>query len=128
MSTQRAARSLAVVCATVTASLFLTPALAISDHGHLNRPGGGGGGPHGSDDCVTPGEYDKVKVHQSRTSVHKRFGTSGQRTSISHHGARTDEVREYDVCNSPDSSVTVSYRKAGDGPFKVVSKTAVFVG
>ena len=127
MQTRHAARGFAVVCVAVTASLFLTPALAASDHGHPTKPGGGGG-PHQSDDCVTPQEYDKVKVHQSRTAVHKRFATSGHRTSISHSGQRTDEVRGYDVCDSPESTVTVSYRKTGHGPFKVVSKTAVFVG
>ena len=58
----------------------------------------------------------------------RRTSGPGRRTSISHHGGRTDEVREYDVCKSPDSTVTVSYRKAGNDPFKVVSKTAVFVG
>jgi hypothetical protein len=128
MRTKRAVRGVAVVCAAMAASLVLTPALATSDHEHPNKPPGGRGGSHQTDDCVTPREYDKVKVHQTRTSVHKRFGTAGQRTSISHNGERADEVREYVVCDSPDSSVTVSYRKVAHGPFKVVSKTAVFVG
>jgi hypothetical protein len=73
-------------------------------------------------------EYDKVESGQTRASVHRSFDTSGHRTSITHHGRCTDELRTYDVCHSPDSTVTVSYRKVAHGPLKVVSKTAVFVG
>ena len=125
MQVRRAARGIGIASATVTASLVLAPALGTPGSGLPEKPGGGG--PHQIDNCVTPREYDKVRVNQSRTSVHKRFGTTGHRVSILHSGQRTDEVRQYDVCDSPDSTVTVSYRKQADRPFKVVSKTAVFV-
>jgi hypothetical protein len=127
MKSSRPARGFAITCAIVAFSLVATPAIALAGHEQAAKPGGGGG-PHQQDSCVTPAEYTKVKVHQTRTSVHKRFGTSGHRESISHSGQRTDEIRSYDVCDSPDSTVTVSYRKVGHAPFKVVSKTAVFVG
>jgi hypothetical protein len=97
---------------------------ASADDSHA-APDGGGRKP---DRCVTVAEYDKVEAGQTRASVSRLFDTSGHRTSIAHHGRRTDEVRAYAVCHSPDSTVTVSYRKGAHGPFKVVSKTAVFVG
>jgi hypothetical protein len=113
-----------LACAAALATVTVSAPSASADGSHA-APTGGGRKP---DRCVTMGEYDKVDVHQTRSSVHRRFGTSGHRTSIAQDGPRTDEVRQYDVCDSPDSSVTVSYRKVGHGPFKVVSKTAVFVG
>jgi hypothetical protein len=125
MNTKQTARGVAVVAATVAATLALAPAFGTPSHDRPPKPGGGG--PHQQAHCVTPREYTKVKVHQARTAVHKRFGTAGHRVSISRDGQRIDEVRQYDVCASPDSTVTVSYRKVGNRPFKVVSKTAVFV-
>jgi hypothetical protein len=126
METKSAVRSVAVVAAGIAATLVFAPAFGALTHERPAKPAGTG--PHHPADCVTPREYAKVRVHQTRTSVHQRFGTAGHRTSISHHGQRADEVRQYDVCDSPDSTVTVSYRKVAHGPFKVVSKTAVFVG
>jgi hypothetical protein len=114
-----AALACAAAVATVAASLVSVAAEA--------APGAQSGGARKPDRCVTMGEYDKVSVHQTRSSVHRSFGTSGHRTSIAHHGPRTDEVRTYDVCHSPDSTVTVSYRRGKTGPFRVLSKTAVWV-
>ena len=90
-------------------------------------PGGGGGG-HKPDGCVTRSEYVKVDENMTRKAVHKWFGTSGHRESITHSGARATELRSYDVCKSPDSTVTVTFEKGPHGPFKLQSKTAVFVG
>jgi hypothetical protein len=90
--------------------------------------GGGGGGGHKPDHCVTMGEYDDADVHMTRTAVHRLFDTAGTRTSIARSERRTTEVRTYRVCKSPDSTVTVTYRKHGVGPFRLASKTAVWVG
>ena len=117
-STAFAKHAAAVACAV---------AAAVVAAGPVEAAPGGTGGSHKPDRCVTMGEYDKVDVHQTRASVHRRFGTSGQRTSIAHNRTRTDEVRTYDVCHSPDSTVTVSYRKGKTGPFRVLSKSAVWL-
>jgi len=105
------------------AAVTVSASSASADDSHA-APNGG----RKPDRCVTVVEYDKVEAGQTRASVRRSFDTSGHRTSITHRGRRTDEVRTYDVCHSPDSTVTVSYRKVAHGPFKVVSKTAVFVG
>jgi hypothetical protein len=121
MRTVRAATSgIVLACASLAASLALTPAAAAPG-------GGGGGGSHKPDDCVTQGEYDKVRTAQPRTAVHKRWGTVGHRVSITRNGPRATEVRTYDVCKSPDSSVNASFEKGARGPFKLESKTAVWV-
>jgi hypothetical protein len=109
------------------AALACAVAAAVVAAGPVDAAPGTSGGSRKPDHCVTIGEYDNVDVHQTRTSVHRRFGTSGHRTSITHNGRRTDEVRVYDVCHSPDSTVTVSYRKGAIGPFRLVSKSAVWV-
>jgi hypothetical protein len=118
MRTVRAATSgIVLACASLTASLALTPAAAAP----------GGGGPQKPDDCVTQGEYDKVQIGQPRKAVHKRWGTAGHRVSITRSGPRATEVRTYDVCKSPDSTVNASFEKGAHGPFKLESKTAVWV-
>jgi hypothetical protein len=113
-------RSVLFGCAVVAMSVSGAPALA--------APGGGGAGGHQpANDCVTLREYEKVHAPMTRKAVHKIFDTSGTRTSISRDGSRVDEVRVYDVCKSPDSTVTVSFTKRGQHPFRLVTKTAVFV-
>jgi hypothetical protein len=112
-----------LACAATVSAVAVSLPSASADTPHAAPTGGG----HKPDRCVTMGEYDKVDVHQTRSSVHRVFGTSGHRTSIGHHGTRTDEVRTYDVCKSPDSTVTVSYRRGKTGPFRLVSKSAVWV-
>jgi hypothetical protein len=112
-------RALVVACAAIAASLAIAPAEA--------APGGNGGGHPHRDGCVTLGEYKRVHAPMTRKAVHKVFDTSGVRTSLTQSGNRIDEVRSYDVCKSPDSTVTVSFEKRGTHPFKFVSKTGVFV-
>jgi hypothetical protein len=70
MGQRRAVRGVGVVCAALTAALACAPALAASGRQPADKPGGGGGGPHKPADCVTPGEYDKIIEHQTKTSVH----------------------------------------------------------
>jgi hypothetical protein len=79
------------------------------------------------DQCVTLREYTRAHAPMTRKAVHKLFDTDGARVSITDSGARKSEVRSYDVCKSPDSTVTVTYEKRGKRPFRLVSKTAVFV-
>ena len=120
MSTPTLKRVIVMACATLALSLPVAPAVGAPG-------GGGGGGHHPPDDCVTLREYDRAHAPMMRTAVHRLFDTAGVRTSITQNGARTDEVRTYDVCKSPDSTVTVTYAKRGKHPFRFVSKTAVFV-
>jgi hypothetical protein len=113
-------RSVVFGCAILAMSVSGAPALA--------APGGGGGGGHRpANECVTLREYEKVHAPMTRNAVHKVFDTSGTRTSVSRDGSRVDEVRVYDVCTSPDSTVTVSFTKRGQRPFRLSTKTAVFV-
>jgi hypothetical protein len=107
-------------CAALAACLAITPAAAASS------AVGRGDQPH-RDGCVTLREYNRVQPQMTRQAVHKIFDTNGVRTSMTQSGNRVDEVRSYDVCKSPDSTVTVSFEKRGTHPFLVVSKTAVFV-
>jgi hypothetical protein len=110
-------RSVVLAFATLAASVSIAPAVA--------APGGGEHRP--PDDCVTLREYTRAHAPMSRKAVHRLFDTAGVRTSITDSGARTNEVRSYDVCKSPDSTVTVTYEKRGKRPFRLMSKTAVFV-
>jgi hypothetical protein len=112
--------AVAIGLATACALLAASPAFAAPEA----KPGGGGPKP---DDCVTQREYDKARVNQPRKAVHKQWGTVGHRVSLSRNGARATEVRTYDVCSSPDSTVTVSFAKGPRGPFRLESKTAVWV-
>jgi hypothetical protein len=116
-----------VKSATLFAAVIASVCLVTSMAPVRAAPGGGGGG-HKPDGCVTRSEYDKVDQNMTRKAVHKRFGTSGHRESITQSGGRATEVRSYDVCHSPDSTVTVTFEKGPHGPFKLQSKTAVFVG
>jgi hypothetical protein len=121
-STRPAVRRASVLAALAAVAVVSVDGAAIAAPGPP-APGGG----HKPDHCVSQAEYDAVAVHQTRTSVHKSFGTTGRRTSVTENGPRTDEVRVYKVCHSPASTVTVSYRRAKAGPFRVISKSAVWV-
>ena len=112
-------RALVLAGAALAAGLAIPSAAA--------APDGGGGGHPDQTDCVTLGEYKRVHAPMTRKAVHKVFDTSGVQTSLTHSGNRIDEVRSYDVCKSPDSTVTVSFEKRGTHAFKFVSKTGVFV-
>jgi hypothetical protein len=119
MRTKRAAvqRSVMFGCAMLAMSASAPAAVAAA----------GGGGHRPANDCVTLQEYDKAHEPMTRKAVHNIFDTSGVRTSVTQSGSRTDEVRSYVVCKSPDSTVTVSYTKRGQNPFRFTSKSAVFV-
>lgn len=111
--------------ALVLAGAALAAGLAIPSAGAA--PDGRGGGYPDQDHCVTLGEYKRVHAPMTRKAVHEVFDTSGVRTSLTQSGNRIDEVRSYDVCKSPDSTVTVSFEKRGTHAFRFVSKTGVFV-
>ena len=77
--------------------------------------------------CINKGEYARVLTGTPRTKVHKLIGTTGTRMSLVRSAARATEVRSYDVCKSPDSTVTITFVQSKGKPFRVTHKTAIWV-
>jgi hypothetical protein len=76
--------------------------------------------------CVTRAEYQKIHRGDTRARVHRVFDTRGKRESLVESDGFRSEVRSYTTC-SEFSSVTIVFDKHGKRPWRVFSKSAVWV-
>lgn len=70
--------------------------------------------------CVTSREFAKIRNGMSKSTVSKKFGTKGKRTTIARSGGYTIEIRSYRTCTQY-GTVAISFENG-----VVSAKSGVF--